>query len=142
MQAEILSSQNHSQFIILSISSNPEQDTISHESYGDYATEMFHSSSGQQFIQEFISGWALSCKNYPSGVEKNSKNKDPSTSSTISEVITGACAVVRNTVSRFKKKNRFAPNHEKVIELDVDPNATEIVIDDVVSKFIVSETLL
>ena len=38
----------------------PEQDTISHESYGDYATQMFHSSSSQQFIQEFIFGWALS----------------------------------------------------------------------------------
>lgn len=90
----------------MSISCNPDCDTISHEAYGTYAADTMNSTVGQVLLQQFISGWALVKSTFPSGVTKPTKvleNGATNTGSTITQVVNGALAVVSKTLSRFKK---------------------------------------
>ncbi len=82
---------------------------------------MLKSSKGLDFIQNFVSGWAIARSSYPSGVEQKQDGQRPSSitsNNSLSEVVAGASAVVRKTAERFKKLQRFTPNHdrERIIE--------------------------
>ena len=110
LQAELLASQNNSQFIVLGINCNPDTDTISHEAYGQFANDMLCSSLGHEFLQQFIAGWSLVKSSYLSGVQdpsnktvQDSRNDaSGSMNNTVTQVITGARTLVTNTVARCK----------------------------------------
>jgi hypothetical protein len=130
LQAEVLSSQNNSQFIIYGISSNPDEDTISHEAYGTFANDMLHSSLGIQFTQQFVSGWAFAKESFQSGVEKatskdGSTTNEESVTNTVTQVVSGARQIVKNTVSRYKSRNSGIPKKSSSVDI-FQKSGTEI----------------
>ena len=90
----------------MGINCNPDCDTISHEAYGTFANDLLDSSLGQDFLQQFVSGWCFVKSSYSSGVEESTKkaegNVESSTMNTVTQVINGARTIVTNAVARCK----------------------------------------